>query len=273
MSRAIEIRKTVLEMLFRAGASHLGPSMSTIEILDAIYRHTDCAAIRQREPGRDRVILSKGHAAAALYGTLWHYGLLGDLDPRSDYCREGSILAGHASHMVPGVEHSTGALGHGLPVAVGCALGLRARGFDAARVFCVVGDGELQEGSNWEALTLARTAKLGNLIVLVDANGISSIRRTSDVIDLEPMASTFSGMGLEVREISGHDSLALDTLFAQPTFPNRPTIAICRTVKGYGVPFAENEPIWHYRSLDEERFRSALQSLEEAVAAKLEVVV
>jgi len=256
-------------MLYRAGASHLGPSMSVIEILDAIYRSVDCGRIRQKAHNRDRVILSKGHAAAALYATLWRHGLLGDLDPRTQYCQEGSVLAGHASHMVPGVEHSTGALGHGLPVAVGCAIGLRSAGVEDARVFCVVGDGELQEGSNWEALMLARTQRLSNLTVLVDANGISSIRRTQDVIDLEPMLRVFEGMGLTAREVPGHDSAALDAVLRES---GQPSVVICRTVKGRGVAFAENDPIWHYRSLDEDRFRAALLALAEAVPETEEVL-
>jgi transketolase len=240
--------------------------MSVIDILNAIYSRVDAERIRQGAPGRDRVFLSKGHAAAGLYATLWHYGLLRE-DPRERYCREGAALAGHASHAVAAVEHSTGALGHGLPVAVGCALGLRAAGRTASRVYVVVGDGEIQEGSNWEALMLARHHRLDNLIVIVDANGISSSRRTSEVIDLEPMAKIFTGFGFAVGEcegVSGKIEGALDGLAAA----GRPAVLIARTVKGQGIPFAEGQPIWHYRSLDEQRFGEALQALDAAIAAE-----
>lgn len=256
-----EIRRTALEMLYRARASHLGPSMSVIDILNAVYERVDCARIRQWQPDRDRVFLSKGHAASALYATLWHYGLLAT-DPRESYCRDGSVLAGHASHAVQGVEHSTGALGHGLPVAVGCALGLRSRALPGSRVYVVLGDGELQEGSNWEALWLARHHRLSNLTVIVDANAISSIRRTDEVIDMEPMTGVFAGMGLGVEEARGADPDAMAAALDRLCALDRPGVLVARTVKGQGVPFAEGEPIWHYRTLDERHFAEALAALQ-----------
>jgi transketolase len=238
--------------------------MSVIDILCAIYSLTDLGKIRAGAPDRDRVILSKGHAAAGLYSTLWHFGLVND-DPREHYCRDGSVQAGHASHGVPSVEHSTGALGHGLPVAVGCAIGLRVRGF-TSRVYVVVGDGELQEGSNWEALMLARRHNLDNLSVIVDANGISSIRRTCEVIDLEPMARLFAGFGLEADEATGEAGALVQSL-KRLSQARRTSVLIARTIKGQGVPFAENEPIWHYRPLDEPLYKLAMAALDSVETA------
>lgn len=260
---ASAIRRTILEMLHRSGASHLGPSMSVVEILNAIYARAGRERIRLHAADRDRVILSKGHAAAGLYATLWHWGLLGDCDPARDYCQDGSKLAGHASHALPGVEHSTGALGHGLSVAVGCAVGLRTSGASAARVYCVLGDGELQEGSNWEALLLARTLRLRNLRVLIDANGISSIRRTNEVIDMEPLPELLVSTGLAIQEVDGHNPDAVGDALEAAESADTASVIVCRTTKGRGVPFAEDQPIWHYRSLNEEDFRRALAALAE----------
>jgi transketolase len=257
-----DVRRTTIEMLYGARASHLGPSMSVVDILCAIYGLSDLARIREWAENRDRIFLSKGHAAAGLYATLWHFGLL-DLDPREQYCREGSVFAGHASHAVRSVEHSTGALGHGLPVAAGCAFGLRSRGFDDSRVYVVVGDGEMQEGSNWEALMFARHHKLSNLTVIVDANGISSIRPTREVIDLEPMAGAFTGLGFAVEEATG-DAASIDGALRRLHASNQPSVLIARTTKGQGIPFAENQPIWHYRSLDEKLFTEAMAALDQA---------
>jgi transketolase len=260
-----DVRRTTLAMLYGARASHLGPSMSVIDILCAVYGLADLARIRAQSPDRDRVFLSKGHAAAGLYATLWHFGLL-DTDPREHYCREGSVLAGHASHAVQGVEHSTGALGHGLPVAAGCAFGLRSRGFTGSRVSVVLGDGELQEGSNWEALMFAKHHHLSNLTVIIDANGISSIRPTREVIDLEPMARVFSSLGFAVEDSPGRAEI-LSQRLQQLHSTSLPSVLIARTIKGQGIPFAENQPIWHYRSLDENLYREALAALPEEVLA------
>ncbi|MEP7365552.1 MAG: thiamine pyrophosphate-dependent enzyme [Acidobacteriota bacterium] len=258
----IDVRRTTVEMLYGARASHLGPSMSVIDILCAIYSLVDLPRIRAWDAGRDRIFLSKGHAAAGLYATLWHFGLL-DLDPREHYCREGSVFAGHASHAVQSVEHSTGALGHGLPVAAGCAFGLRSRGFHDSRVYVLLGDGELQEGSNWEAMMFARHHNLSNLTVVVDANGISSIRRTSEVIDLEPMGRAFTGLGFAVEEVDGEAGSLVAGLRRLHSLA-QPSVLIARTTKGQGIPFAENQPIWHYRSLDEKLFAEALAALDRA---------
>lgn len=257
---AHETRLRALEMLFKGRASHLGTSMSIVEMLTAIYESIDVEKIKAQDPARDRVIVSKGHGACATYSALTQFGIL---DPQlaATYHSDGTLLSGHVSHMVPGVEHSTGALGHGLPVAVGIALGLRSKKSASSRVFVILGDGELQEGSNWEALMLAYHLRLSNLVVMLDNNGISSIKRTYDVIDMEPIRDRFAGFGFAVHEVDGHDVAALKAAIAEIERAGVPSVIVCNTVKGYGVPFAENEPIWHYRTLDEKSYREAVEHL------------
>ncbi|MBI2495613.1 MAG: hypothetical protein HYW10_03465, partial [Candidatus Omnitrophica bacterium] len=165
----IEVRKSVLSILYKSKASHLGPSMSAVEMLLAIYNSVDLDAIRAKDVLRPRVIISKGHCAAATYSVMAHVGLM-DFRTLETYHQDDSALAGHVSHAVEFVEHSTGALGHGLPVACGCAMGLRARGAPQTPVFALLGDGELQEGAVWEAIMFAKHHQLANLILLIDDN-------------------------------------------------------------------------------------------------------
>jgi len=243
-------------MLYRGKASHLGSSMSAVEMLIAMYEATDVQKIRDRAPDRSRVIVSKGHCACATYATMAHFGIL----PKAlleTYHSDGSLLAGHVSHAVPGVEHSTGALGHGINVAVGCAIGLRARQMNHALALTLVGDGEIQEGSVWEALMLASHLKLKNFVALVDNNRISSITATSKVLDMQPLRARFEGFGLNVRRVDGHDVAAILSAIRELTSADRPGVIVCDTVKGKGVPFAENDPIWHYRTLNDELYAEA----------------
>lgn len=249
-------------MLYQAGASHLGSSMSMVEMLLAVYGASDIEKIRAKAPDRDRVIVSKGHCASAVYASMAHSGVL-DLSLLETYHRDGSMLAGHVSHGVAQVEHSTGALGHGLPVACGCAFGLRSRGFDKARVFVLLGDGELQEGSNWEALMFAHHHRLSNLVTLIDNNRISSITSTDDVINLNPLSQRFEGFGFAVHSVDGHDQAAIAAALARIQEADVPSVIICNTIKGARIPFAENQPIWHYRTLNEELYNQAVQSLNE----------
>lgn len=254
------VRRTILDLLYHGQASHLGTSMSMVEIMVAIFASIDCTKIRDRGADRSRVIVSKGHGACCTYSTMHHYGLIPEDDLRT-YHQDGSRLAGHVSHAVGPIEHSTGALGHGLSVAVGCALGLRTRGYHDARVFVVLGDGEIQEGSIWEALMLARHCGLTNLVPIIDNNRISSITRTDQVINMHPLAERFAGFGFKVHDIDGHDVHALIEAFADLRDADRPGVVIANTVKGKGVAFAEDQPIWHYRTLNETTYREALAGL------------
>jgi transketolase len=264
---ATAVRRTVLGMLHRARASHLGSNMSVVEMLIAMYGAVVCEDIRDHDRDRSRIVVSKGHCAAATYATMAHYGII-PFDFLDTYHLDRSLLAGHVSHAVKGVEHSTGALGHGLSVAVGCALGLRSRGHGDRLVMALVGDGEIQEGSVWEALMLANHLKLGNLIVLVDNNRISSITRTADVIDMQPLTARFEGFGLGVCQVDGHDAEAIAMAIKQLVAAGKPGVIVCDTIKGRDVPFAEWEPIWHYRSLSDELYAEALAYLDTKYASE-----
>ena len=258
----VEVRRTILGMLYRGQASHLGTNMSAVEMLISMFGSVDLKRIKNKTQNRSRIIVSKGHCAAATYATMAHYGLL-DFAELENYHKDGSLLAGHVSHAVERVEHSTGALGHGLSVAVGCALGLRSRGIYDAPVFSLVGDGEIQEGSIWEALMLAKHLNLHNLITMVDNNRISSITNTDAVIDMKPLENRFAGFGFKVHNVDGHDLNALGNAIDNLKAGSEIGVIICNTVKGRGVPFAEWEPIWHYRSLNDELYKQAIANLDE----------
>ncbi|HEY3798093.1 MAG TPA: transketolase [Caulobacteraceae bacterium] len=257
----VAVRRTVLGMLHKAGASHLGSNMSVIEMMVAMFGAVDTSKIASHAPDRSRILISKGHCAAATYGTMAHYGII-PFSLTETYHLDGSRLAGHVSHAVPGVEHSTGALGHGLNVAVGCAMGLRSRGHGDRLVLTLCGDGEIQEGSIWEGLMFASHQKLNNFIALVDNNRISSITNTEKVIDMRPLPNRFAGFGLNVHEVDGHDVGAITAAINEIKAGDRPGVIVCNTIKGKDVPFAEWQPIWHYRSLNDDLYAQALAHLD-----------
>lgn len=257
--RAVGIRKMILEMLYRSSASHLGSNMSMVEILFSIYSSIDCKKIANGDDDRARIFVSKGHAAASVYATLCDFGILTE-EELLEYCALGSRLTGHVNHYVRGVEHSTGALGHGVNVAVGCALGLYSKKVDAP-VFAVLGDGEIQEGSVWEAFMFAAHRGLSNLVFLLDNNGISSITQTNNVIRMHPLHARFESFGLDVREVDGHSISQITQALEESFLVDRPSMIICNTIKGRGVFFAENDPIWHYKTLSKENYVEALAVL------------
>lgn len=258
---ALKTRRTVIEIIYKAQASHLGSSLSLIEILTAVYSEVDIERIESKSPARDKIILSKGHAAAALYATLHSFGLMSQ-EQISAYHQVGSLLQGHVSHGVEFVEHSTGALGHGPSVAVGHALAQNILSSNSI-TYVICGDGEIQEGSVWEALMYARTKELGNFVLIIDNNGISSITETKNVINYGSLRNSFAGFDLDVHELDGHDLIAITTLLRQIRDEpgTRPHVLICDTIKGKGVSFAESEPIWHYKTLNHETFNQALEEL------------
>ena len=255
-----KVRRSVLQMLASSKASHLGSNMSVIEILIAMYRSVDCEQIKIGSASRSRVIVSKGHCAAATYAVLSEFGLL-ESEYLESYHKDNSFLAGHVSHKVPFVEHSTGALGHGINVAVGCAIGLRSRQNYESKVLTLVGDGEIQEGSVWEAIMLVGHMQLPNFVLLIDNNQISSIRRTCDVINLQPLSEKFDAFGLLTYEVNGHSIDQICTAIKEIGVSSRPGVVICNTTKGKGVKFAENDPVWHYRTLSDELLAQALADL------------
>src|SRR5579862_7289605 len=245
--RSKYLRRLVVRALQGGERGHVGSSMSLIEILRVLY--DDILRVRPTEPKwpeRDRMILSKGHGCLALYVMLADKGFI-PIEALDTFCRRDSILGGHPeAAKVPGVEASTGALGHGLSYGVGMALAARVQKRDS-RVFVVMGDGEINEGSVWEAAMCAGKHKLTNLTVMVDYNKIQSAGFTRDIQDLEPLLDKWRSFGFAVAETDGHGVGGLSKLYARLPFANdKPAAIICHTVKGKGIPFAENNPKWHH---------------------------
>lgn len=247
--RSKYLRRLIIDSLKGGGRGHLGSSMSMVEVLRVLYDSTlRYKSAEPAWPDRDRFILSKGHGCLALYAILADKGYF-PMDELLGFCRADSRLGGHPERgKVPGVEASTGALGHGLPIGVGMALALRIRKSDA-RVMVMTGDGEINEGSNWEAAMSASKHSLSNLTVLVDYNKLQSYGPTRDVLDLEPLVDKWRAFGFSVDEVDGHDVGALtQALNALPFAESKPSAIICHTIKGKGFPFAEGNPEWHHKS-------------------------
>ena len=245
------LRVKVAELISRANASHIGSCFSIIEILDAVYQSVDIEKIKQSAKDRDRIIISKGHSAAAVYAIMAQYGLM-ENDLLESYGMNGSLLSGHVNHFVRFIEHSTGALGHGLPVSVGICIGMRSRKLETSRCYVIVGDGELQEGSNWEALMMAGHLKLNHLCVLVDYNGLGGVRETSLTCSLDPLTKKFESFGFDAVEVDGHDQSAILDAIARFKAGHRPFAIICHTIKGKGASFMEGQNVWHYRPPNKE---------------------
>ena len=261
---ARRIRLHCVEMTARANASHIGSALSVADVLAVLY--TRVLRYDPAEPEwdrRDRFILSKGHACTALYSVLAEAGYF-PVELLDTFYTDGSPLAGHATHKdMPGVEVSTGSLGHGLPLATGMALAAH-RDRREHRVFCLVSDGECNEGSTWEPALFAPHHRLDNLVVIVDYNKIQSLGRVEDVIDLAPLADKWRAFGWSTVELDGHDHAALERVLARvPAATGKPTCVIAHTVKGKGVSFMEDKLLWHYRAplgelLDEARAELAV---------------
>jgi transketolase len=247
--RSKYLRKLVVRALEGGERGHIGSSMSLIEIMRVLY--DDVLRYRPLEPtwpDRDRMILSKGHGCIALYVMLADKDFF-PLDTLDTFCRRDSILGGHPeAGKVPGVEASTGALGHGLSIGVGMALAVRMQKRDS-RVIVVLGDGEIDEGSVWEAAMCAGKHRLSNLIAVIDYNKVQSAGPTSEIQDLEPLVDKWRAFNFSTVEVDGHDVEALRTVFHRlPLVHGKPTAVICHTVKGKGIGFAENDANWHHKS-------------------------
>lgn len=248
-ARSLALRKLVVRAMVAARRGHPGPAMSLIEIMRVLYDdilHIDPAA--PHAPDRDRCILSKGHGCLALYAVLADKGFF-PLDELDTFCRYESRLGGHPEFgSLPGVEASTGALGHGLSIGLGLALAARMQRADW-RTFVVMGDGELDEGSVWEAAMSAGKHRLEHLVAIVDHNKLQSYGPVSEVQDLSPLADKWRSFGFGVREVDGHDVAALRAALGDLPFEaNRPSVLICHTVKGRGIPCAEHNPAWHHKN-------------------------
>jgi transketolase len=247
-SLARNARARAAWMISKSNSSHIGGAFSMADLLAVLYHNI--LRVRPDEPAwpdRDRFILSKGHATAMLYAILAELGFF-PLNELASFGADGSRLMAHVSHSVPGVEFSTGSLGHGLGFACGRALSAQRSG-KGWRVFALLSDGELDEGSTWEAILFAPQHRLANLVAIVDYNQIQSLGDVSEVLELSPLADKLRAFRWSVRELDGHDHVAIrSALSAVPWDAERPSCLIARTVKGKGVPFLENQLLWHYRA-------------------------
>jgi transketolase len=260
--RAQRIRRTSLRMVHDARLGHPGGDLSAADILATLFFHVLRLDPRHPDdPQRDRFVLSKGHAAASLYATLAEAGFLPQ-EQLQTFAQPLAALNGHPDRRkVPGVEASTGPLGHGLPVSVGMALAAKMDGADW-RTFVLTGDGELQEGSNWEAIMAAAHYRLDNLTAIVDRNGLQQGDATEATLSLEPLAERWRAFGWGVVEVDGHDVRELARSFdALPLEAGRPTCVIARTIKGRGVSFIEGQAGWHHRVPTDQELVDALAEL------------
>ena len=269
MSAAQELAKKVrihaLKMANSGGGSHIGSALSIADILAVLY--TEILHLDPKDPKleqRDRFVLSKGHAGAALYATLAETGFF-PVSKLATHYQDGSDLCGHVSHKgISGVEVSTGSLGHGLSLATGMALAAKIDQ-KKHRIFTLLSDGECDEGSTWEAVLFAAHHHLDNLIAIIDYNKIQSLDTVADTLELEPLADKWRSFGWQVQEVDGHNHQQLQSeLSALPLESDCPSVIICHTVKGKGVSFMENTVLWHYRVPRGEEFAAALQELEDS---------
>lgn len=255
-----QIRRSVLFQSKRANVGHIGSALSVVDLLAALYGGI-LDADTATDPERDRFVLSKGHAALALYATLNAVGHLDDRELES-FCEDGSSLATHPEHVIPWVDFSTGSLGIGLSLAAGAALAARIQR-SPRRAFVLLSDAECNEGSVWEAVMFAAHHRLGNLVALVDVNGQQALGYTRDVLDLDPLSSRWNAFGWDVHVVDGHDVDALtDTIEALPAGLSEPHVVLAETTFGKGVSYMENTIAWHYLPMSDEQFAQAMSEVE-----------
>jgi transketolase len=262
--RSKALRRTIIRTLEAGQRGHVGAAFSLVEILRVLYDDVLSYDARNPQwPGRDRFLLSKGHGCLALYAILADKGFFPEAELWK-FCAADGLLGGHPEHHIPGVEASTGSLGHGMSIALGFALNARC-GRATYRTFVVIGDGESNEGAIWEAALAAGKHRLGNFVVLIDYNKHQSYGPTAVVQNLEPLADKWRAFGFAAVEVNGHDVAALrDVLTKAPIDSAKPTAVVCHTVKGKGVAFAENNMAWHHQNKvtvqDAERLLAALEA-------------
>ena len=259
------IRRNSLEMTHLSRGSHIGSVLSVAEIIAVLYTSVlNVDPKEPKKPNRDRLILSKGHAGSAVYAALAETGFFPVEQLKTHYAN-GSILSGHVSHKgVPGVEVSTGALGHGLGIGVGMALGAKMDGA-LWRTYVVLGDGECDEGSVWESALQAAQYRLDRLVAVVDYNHMQSLTTVENTLKLEPFEAKWKDFGWNAESVDGHDTEALQTAFARAkenAGSRKPYVILAHTVKGKGVSFMENNILWHYRTPQGEEYEAALKELE-----------
>lgn len=263
LTQAKNIRKQILELSFQNKTAHIGSSLSVVEILVSIFSNFNINKKLIKDPKRTRVLYSKGHACLAYYSVLQEFKLIDRLQEK--FYVDGSYYTSHVSHKVDGVEFSTGSLGHALPIACGIATSLK-NDTKNAEVVCILSDGELNEGSNWEALLYAQHHKLNNLLIMIDYNKLQSFGFTNNVINLEPLKSKFESFNLITKQINGHNFEQLNnelSLF-KSNINNYPTLLICDTIKGKGISFYENTLSSHYRPPSKDEYLKAIMEINNA---------
>jgi transketolase len=260
--KSVDYRKKILKYIFEANAGHTGGSLSCIDILNVLYNHVlNVDASDFASPDRDRYIQSKGHTVEALYVVLASRGFFPESDLET-LCKYKSHYIGHPTRKVHGVEQNTGALGHGLSLSVGTAIAGKLDKKDY-RVFTLLGDGELPEGSNWEAALSASHYKLDNLCAILDKNNLQITGATADVCNTDPVDKKFEAFGWEVRHVDGHDLKQLkETFDAVPFVKGKPSLVIAHTVKGKGVSYMENQLKWHHGVPTQQQYADALEELD-----------
>jgi transketolase len=263
--KSLQYRKEMLRIIKQAGAGHTGGGLSCMDILSVLYNCILRVSPQTfSQPDRDRYVQSKGHCVEALYVVLAERGFF----PASELdtlCQYQSHFVGHPTRKVPGVEQNTGALGHGLSFCVGLALALQ-QDESRARVFTLMGDGEMAEGSVWEAAMAAAHYRLENLFAIVDRNRLQITGRTIDVLSTEPLEQKFTAFGWHARTVDGHDPDALTTALSTPGPSGQPTVVIANTIKGKGVSFMENVGKWHHGVPNDEEYSRAIAELDGAIA-------
>ena len=256
-----QLRRIILEQSKRAHTGHVGSALSIVEIIATLYG----SVLRipdPNDPQRDRFVLSKGHAALALYAALFLKGWLGQ-DQLDTFCGDGSLLGVHPERALAGVDFSTGSLGHGLPMAAGAALAARLDR-SSRRSVVLVSDAECNEGSLWEGVMFAAHHRLANLIVIVDLNGQQALGHTREVLDLSSMAERWQAFGWDVHEVDGHDTTVMTrTMSELDTEGGPPHVLVARTVFGKGVSFMEGQIKWHYLPMSDEEYRQAVAEIEQ----------
>lgn len=264
--KSTHYRKRLLKYIKKANAGHTGGSLSCVDILNVLYnRILNVSPGNFSDPHRDRYIQSKGHSVEALYVVLADRGFFPESELET-LCRHRSHYVGHPTRKVNGIEQNTGALGHGLAFSVGVALSAKKDGADY-KVYTLLGDGELAEGSNWESLLTATHYGLDNLTAIVDRNNLQLTGRTEDMCNLEPLAEKFTAFGWSVRDTDGHDVAAMtDELRSVPFDSGKPSMIVAKTIKGKGISFMENDHKWHHGVPDDEQFKQAQRELDVLLA-------
>jgi len=263
---AKRIRIDALQMVAEAKASHIGSALSISDLVAVLYGGIlKVNPLNPEWSNRDRFILSKGHACVAVYAALAECGFF-PMENLSTYGKDFSPLMNHISHKVPGVEFSTGSLGHGLPFGVGKALAARRLKMDW-RTYVLLSDGELDEGSNWEAFMFAAHHKLDNLVAIIDYNKLQSLTTIANTLGLEPLVDKLAAFGWSVKEVDGHNLVDIETLLkTAPWASEKPSVLIAHTIKGKGVSFMQNKVEWHYKSPNTEELARAIEEIEAAHA-------